>query len=321
MSRKVARAADGGTQSTAEHTTELTTEATTGIATVPLHTGDGHGFALLHCAAARPRARLLWLPALGVAARHYLPFAHALAARGVSVSVHEWRGHGSSTLRAGRDSDWGYRELLEHDLSVSLAAALGDADGSLGPRLIGGHSLGGQLAALALAVHPGAADRLWLAASGAPYWRSFPGPRGWLLPWAYRFLWWLAETRGALPGRAVGFGGRESRGVMRDWARSGLSGRYAAQGLPIDLEAALCAVTVPIETVRLAADWLVPAGSLRHLVGKMRPSAVHETVLTCERLGAPADHFAWMRRPDAVADAFVHAARLVDDGAQAHDHD
>ena len=50
---------------------------------------------------------LLWLPAMGVAARHYLPFAQALAAAGVGVALHEWRGIGSSDRRAGWRCDWG----------------------------------------------------------------------------------------------------------------------------------------------------------------------------------------------------------------------
>ena len=83
---------------------------------------DRHRFSLLLRAPETPRATLLWLPALGVAAKHYLPFAEALAGHGVAVFVHEWRGHGSSSLRAGHGSDWGYRELLEHDLPASACA-------------------------------------------------------------------------------------------------------------------------------------------------------------------------------------------------------
>lgn len=329
---------------------------------IELQAADEHRFALLHCPASSVRATLLWLPALGVAARHYMPFAEALAARGVSVFVHEWRGHGSSSVRASRALSWGYRTLLVQDLPVSLGAAFGgrahdsirSESGQPGsgqpssgqpssgrlyagqpdssqskpahsehspntmPRIVGGHSLGGQLATLALALDPDVADRLWLAASGAPYWRSFPGPRGWMLPWAYRFLWWLAEARGALPGRAIGFGGREARGVMRDWARSGLSGRYAADGLSVDLESALSALHAPVDAVRLSEDWLVPEGSLHHLTGKMPRSTLHATVIDRDMLGVGADHFTWLRHPDAVATAFMRSAGL-DTGLDARD--
>src|SRR3546814_5672956 len=67
------------------------------------------------------------------------------------------------------------------------------------PRVIGGHSLGGQLACCRLALDPQAASAVWLVASGAPYWRAFPPRTRWWLPLVYRFLPWLADACGALP--------------------------------------------------------------------------------------------------------------------------
>lgn len=270
---------------------------------LPVEAGDGHRFRLLARRPEAPVAALLWLPALGVAARHYLPFAEALTRHGTAVFVHEWRGHGSSDRRAGHDSDWGYRELLDHDLPASLAAMRAQAPGL--PRVVGGHSLGGQLAACLLGLDNAAAERLWLVASGAPYWPAFPRPRRWLLPLAYRFLPWLAERRGALPGRTIGFGGSEARGVMRDWARTGLSGRYAGAGMGRNLEAALGTVTAEVDAVLCADDWLAPRSSLDFLLGKMRPAGLRFATLDAAALGTQADHFAWMRRPEAVARALA----------------
>ncbi|MEG0185436.1 MAG: hypothetical protein RR704_18515, partial [Stenotrophomonas sp.] len=62
--------------------------------TLAVESGDGHRFEVIACVPVQPVARLLWLPALGVAARHYLPLAQALSARGVAVYLHEWRGNG-----------------------------------------------------------------------------------------------------------------------------------------------------------------------------------------------------------------------------------
>jgi predicted alpha/beta hydrolase len=269
---------------------------------------DGHCATVLARIPPQPSRSLLWLPALGVAARHYLPFAEALAAHGVAVFLHEWRGHGSSTLRAGRASDWGYQALLESDLPASEAVVTGAAPGL--PRVIGGHSLGGQLACCRLALAPQAAQALWLVASGSPYWRSFPARHRWLLPLAYRFLPWLAQVRGSLPGRSVGFGGNEARGLIRDWARSGLSGRYAAAGIDTDLETALRNVRVPVRSVLLQDDWLAPEASLRYLLGKLSLSADVRTQLDAVELGVQADHFGWMKQPQRVA-AGLAAAKLA----------
>ena len=71
---------------------------------LPVASPDGHRASLLARIPATPKTRLLWLPAMGVAARHYLPFAEALATRGIAVFLHEWRGNGSSSLRASHGS-------------------------------------------------------------------------------------------------------------------------------------------------------------------------------------------------------------------------
>jgi hypothetical protein len=84
-------------------------------------------------------------------------------------------------------------------------------------------------------------NRLWLAASGSPFWRGFPPPRGWLLPLVYRFLPWIAR-QGVLHGRRLGFGGTEARGLIADWARVGLNNHYAAAGMDEDLDAQMARV-------------------------------------------------------------------------------
>lgn len=268
-----------------------------------LVSADGHRFELLARVPATPRARLLWLPALGVAARHYLPLADALAARGVAVYLHEWRGNGSSSLRPSRTQDWGYREILAQDLPASLAAI--DATG--GDCIIGGHSLGGQLACCFAGQHPDAFQRVWLVASGTPYWRHFPAPRSWTLPLLYRFLPWLAQRQGVLHGRRLGFGGTEARGLIRDWARVGLTNHYAGVGIAQDLEGGLRAIRGRATAVVMAQDWLAPPTSMQGLLAKLPQVPATLSVLSAAALGAPADHFAWMKSPQAVADLLFHS--------------
>ena len=265
---------------------------------------DGHAWSVSARVAENPHATLLWLPALGVAAKHYLPFAEALATHGIAVFVHEWRGNGSSNTRADRDHDWGYRELLTLDLPAS-EAAIARTYPHL-PQIIGGHSLGGQLACCRLALSPDSAASLWLVASGSPYWRAFPAqiryglPR-YGLPLVYRFLPWLARRRGALPGRLIGFGGNEARTLITDWARTALSGVYVANGIAHDIEAAMANIDVPTRAIVLSDDWLAPASSVDFLLSKLSRSTTTVVTLDAPRLGVAADHFAWMKHPQVVA--------------------
>lgn len=275
---------------------------------LPVQAADGHRWELLAHLPPHPRAALLWLPALGVAARHYTPFAQALAARGIAVFLHEWRGHGSSSVRAGRRCDWGYRELLAIDLPAS-EAAVGDALRMPVERIVGGHSLGGQLATCRLALAPATAHRLWLVASGAPYWRAFPAPVRYGLPLAYRLLPWLADRAGALPGRRIGFGGREARGVMRDWAGSALAGRYAAARLESDIEAGFASIDAETTGVAFRHDWYAPESSLRFLLSKLPNARCTIERLDDALLGARSDHFGWLRKPDAVAERLTGVSR------------
>ena len=270
---------------------------------IPLRATDSHQWRLLARVPTQARTALLWLPALGVAAKHYLPFAEALAARGVAVFVHEWRGNGSSSLRPARGCDWGYRELLTLDLPACMQAMDAVAPGLA--RIIGGHSLGGQLATCHAALHPSLFERLWLVASGTPHWRSFPAPVRYFLPLFYRFAGWLAQRRGRFNGRRLGFGGVESRGLIHDWSRVGLGGRYAAAGMDADFEAALARLAIPVRGVRFSDDWLAPPGSLDALLAKLAPAPHGVAALDQRRLGTRADHFAWMKHPQAVVDALL----------------
>jgi len=266
---------------------------------IPVVAADGSRFELLGVQPAGGWSQLLyWIPAMGIPARHYLPLAGALATHGVAVVVHEWRGIGSSNRRAGRDGNWGYRELLQEDLPAGMAAV--HERWPQAACWLGGHSLGGQLAALYASLHPVEFAGLLLVASGAPYWRRFR--HGWVIRMAYALAPLLAGLLGYLPGRRIGFGGNEARGVIADWARTGRTGCYAAAGMPQDFERQLASLQLPSLALRLCDDWLAPQASLDWLLGKLGPAERSEDVITPQQLGGPADHFGWMKTPAPVAD-------------------
>lgn len=254
--------------------------------------------------ASPPRAALLWLPALGVPARKYRPLAEALAAHGVLCAVHEWRGTGDCPQRPGWRRDWGYREWLEEDIPASAAVLATRAPGL--PRLLGGHSIGGQMALLAAALGSPAAG-LVVAASGVPDWRCFPR-------WSERLavagfalaLPLLTRLFGHYPGDRLGFAGREAGQLMRDWAQTVRTGHYTGlRGLPEDLESRLARLDVPLLCLGFRDDWLVPEASWAALVGKTRARTVTFHCFDAESLGAAPDHFAWLRAPAAPAEAIA----------------
>ena len=266
---------------------------------IPVTACDGARCELLATLpAGRWQQLLYWMPAMGMPARHYLPLAQALAVAGVAVVLHEWRGIGSSDRRAGRDCNWGYRQLLQDDLPAGMAAVR-----QRWPQArcwLGGHSLGGQLGLLYASLYPHDFVGVVLVASGAPYWRRFR--HGWLIGAAYALAPWLAALIGHLPGRRIGFGGNEARGVIADWARSGRSGRYAVAGMTEDFERLLAALQLPVLALRLQQDWLGPPASLAWLLGKLGPAARRvETISRDDLDGTPADHFGWMKAPAPVA--------------------
>jgi predicted alpha/beta hydrolase len=274
--------------------------ATASIArTTRIASADGAMADLCFIGPAAPvRDVVLWLPALGVAARNYLVFADLLAGQGIAVALHEWRGIGSSDRRARRALNWGYRELLAFDIPASIAAvrtAWPDA------RIwLGGHSLGGQLAALYASLYAGDYAGLLLVASGAPYWRKFSRP--WLIRIFAALVPVVALACGYFPGRRLRFAGNEARSVMTDWARSARSGRYAVDGIEADFDAALRKLTLPILALRLQDDWLARLPSLEWLLAMMPKSPRRIEKIGPDDLGgAPADHFAWMKSPSALA--------------------
>lgn len=261
---------------------------------LPVATADGHSFRLRRQGLG---ARgLFFIPALGVPAQKYDPLAEALAGAGVPCVVHEWRGIGSSSLRARRGVDWGYRQLLHQDLGAAIDA--------LDPAVrwaFGGHSLGGQFAAMAAALRPGNCEGLVLVATGLPHFPSFRGRRRLGVRLFAGLLPALTAAAGYYPGHRMGFAGREAGQVMRDWAATVRSGRYLAYGGDEPLDEALARLWLPSLALRFSDDWLVPEASLQALLDKLGDGARTVETFDDARLGARADHFRWMRQPAAVA--------------------
>lgn len=238
---------------------------------------------------------VIW-PAMGVRARYYRPFAAALRDAGLAVIVADLRGTGESTPLPSRTCRYGYAELAA-DVGAVLDALKPRLDGRT--RVLLGHSLGGQVGVLHQALHdPDRVDGLALVAVGVPWWRGYPGLRGWgVLPYTQGIAA-TARLLGVWPG--WGFGGRQARGVIRDWAYTARTGRFPTLD-GVDAEAALRSVRTPVLAVSVDDDQYTPHATLDHLCGKLTAAPVTRHRYTVAEAGAPLDHFTWVRAAAPLA--------------------
>jgi predicted alpha/beta hydrolase len=246
---------------------------------------------------------LLCLPAMGMAAEYYRPFAEALAIADAGVAVLlDLRGQGRSSVRARNGGEFGYREILELDLPEAVGCL---RQAFHGRRLyLVGHSLGGQLGLFLAARMAAVLDGLILVAAGTAFYRDWPrGER--ITPWlvtagvraAARVLPWY-------PGSLLGFGGDQPTRLMRDWGRVTTRGEYRPEGSDFDYEQAARSLSLPILSIEVRSDPVAPTTATEALLARAPLASL--TRLQVD--GVPQHrpwkrHFSWAREPAQVVAA------------------
>jgi predicted alpha/beta hydrolase len=263
---------------------------------VSIVAADGASSTAQFHGATQPRAAALVLPAMGVNARSYGPFAEALAVLGVSVLVAEHRGGETSSVRPARGVDYGYAELLG-ELPLLLGALRARAPGL--PIDLVGHSMGGQLAVAGLSRWHAPSARLVLLASGTVHHRAWAGlPR--LGVWVGTTLAeGVARGLGYFPGHRLGFGGRQGRELIIDWARASRTGMFTSGGVSVEhaLDTPLAVLAISV-----SGDTYAPPNATRQLVAKLsRAEVSHAAVLPPSEPRRLNPHFRWLRAPGSAA--------------------
>lgn len=263
----------------------------------PVLASDGHTFELLVEVPSQPEALLFFVPAMGVEASYYGPFIEALGRQRIQVAMCELRGHGSSSLRPARSVDFGYAEIVELDIPAALSVVRERSPGV--PLYIGGHSLGGQLAMLHVAAaRPQIAGMVFVACA-IPYYQNWRGrARAWIQLATVVFPI-SGFALGYVPGHRFGFGGKEARTLMRDWAHNARTGRYELTGSDVDYECALTELAVDLVTVNIDGDDMAPPNAVDFIFEKVRGARGTrvEAKLSESRPGA---HVRWARDADDV---------------------
>lgn len=249
---------------------------------------------------------VLVIPALGTPAGVYRRFAEGLREAGVHSAVLELRGVGESPVRASRRYDFGYADLVDGEVDAALQQLSRRFPG-VAP-LVCGHSLGGHLAFLHQARH---AQRplsgVLLMASGAPFFRAYPGWSGWATRGLGLFARASTKVLGHFPGHWLGFGGRQGATLMSEWGQFVRTGQPQVRGWSTapQWRERLAALQLPVLALNMPGDAYAPESSTRHLVGLTGARLVQHS-LTREQVTP--GHFAFLKAPQTVVQ---HAAAFA----------
>lgn len=276
-------------------------------AQIPIVSGDGvsSGLNLFRAEGGSCRPVVICFPAMGVPAKYYRYLARGLAESGIHAATADLRGIGSSSVRASRETDFSYFEMVRYDWPAIVNAV---AKAFPGNRIfLMGHSLGGQLSSLFLSSQ-NAVDvtGLILVATNSVYYRSFGFPDCIRVYAGINAAFLVSQVVGYLPGHKLGFGGREARGVIRDWSGQGRTGRYKLRKSREDYEALLGRLTLPVLSISFEGDFLAPRGAARHLLGKMKQAHTTHFHLNPDDYGLKNNyHFSWARMPDFIIEKIM----------------
>jgi predicted alpha/beta hydrolase len=240
--------------------------------------------------------RVVFLPAMGVAASYYEPFSHRLqtvcSARFLAIDL---PGQGSHPARARNGDDYGYREVVEEIIPQSICDT---------PTVLMGHSLGGQLALLSLASLPRRIDALILIAAGTAHWRAWPRPQRLRAAVTVHAIAALNALLPWYPGQHLGFGGNQAGRFMRDWSFNARHGRYrleASERTVEHIETQLESVRLPVHVLSIEGDPVAPRGACEELL-RLIPNAsvTRHTVAALSAHSPWRRHFSWAREPSDI---------------------
>ena len=240
---------------------------------------------------------VLFLPGLGVPISYFAPFLEAWAEHGYTIYALELRGMPLSSTTDVRAHSFGYAHALDVDIPAVIAQTPIEA-----PFILAGHSLGGQLSMLYAGRGTGEVAAVISIASGSSHASALSSRR---LRMRRRTqvgtIGIIARTLGYHPGDRLGFGGRQPRRMIEDWAHEARTGRFLLAGSMVDDEAGIGTITRPVLMLTLDGDRLISPAASALLAARAVSAPVTAQHLTDAE---PFDHFRWARRqPHQVAGA------------------
>lgn len=233
-----------------------------------------------------------------VKASYYEPFVQQLKAHGLMAITADLRGLGLSSVRPSSKVDFGYLEIVE-DLKT-ITEVIKDTFPK--QKIYGlGHSLGGQIAALAQAKYPNLLDGLILTAANSVYYKGWAGKQRYTNLFGFHVFSLMSRILGYFPGHKVGFGGKAAKTQIIDWSHVGKKGWYKLVGDSLDYEVALKELKMPVLAIYIEGDWLSPKAAMAHLYQKFNSAApITNFTLTRAATGVQLNHFNWVKNSEEI---------------------
>jgi predicted alpha/beta hydrolase len=246
--------------------------------------------------AERSACTIVLLAAMGTPAKYYDRFVTTLVSLGHPVVRVRWRDEDRSFPI--EHPEFGYADLAEVDVPEAVRWTREEFGED---PLLCGHSLGGQIASIA-AAPSGPIPGIVAIASGTNYWRGSG------------FRWALgvgivsavvaplvARIFGYWPGGRLGFGGRQAKTLILDWARLGRTGRFEPSHAKSDLEGNLRNFNGPFLSLTIAGDQYVSKGATESLLVKLSSAHIERKHWRSDE-HSHRGHFGWTRADHGPAE-------------------
>ncbi len=236
------------------------------------------------------RGSVLMIGAVATPQRFYTRFARSLAHDGYRVVTFDYRGVGASKPSSLRGFSATLTDWAEHDYPAALEWLLsnhGDA-----PVFAVGHSLGGQVVALAPRAHELSA--VVTVASQSGYYGNFDNKLRMAVTWR-ALVPSFAATFGYVPGWS-GAGEDLPRGVALEWARWCLSPEYYLESHP-QYAAPIAAFSKPMRAYTFTDDDYAPLVNVRWLHARYASAVLQHRHVHPRELGLfNVGHFGFFRK-------------------------
>lgn len=241
---------------------------------------------------------------MGAAAKAYDLLLLGFAKEGQPALSFDLRGQGSSSLSPERGAGFGYREILDYDFPAVIDYVNQRYNV---PVFLLGHSLGGQLFTLYCGTRRKEIRALMLVTTCSVYYKGWDGAERIKVLFFSQLFSVVGSILGYFPGDRLGFGGRVSKGVIKDWAYQARTGRYEITDGSDDREVPLKDVNLPVLSISFEHDFLAPKKAVLNLLKKLpRANVTHR-----HHDDGKLDHFSWLKRPSAIVREILAYMRSI----------